>query len=86
MPKKYVVIFESDTGYMDCIAICDSADEAYGKAYLQLSDGMDDDRQYLTSPGYREGENGMIIHLMDKETDKPDSWCTVLFCDYEEGG
>lgn len=86
-PKKYVVIYESDTGYMDCIAICDNADEAYGKAYLQLCDGFSDDEAreyYLTMPEYREGENGMIIELKEKETDKLDAWCTVLFYDYGE--
>lgn len=83
-PKKYVVIYETDTGYMDCIAICDDAAKAYGEAYLQLCDGIDEGSFCITAPEYREGENGMIIELRNKATDKLDAWCTVLFYDYEE--
>lgn len=86
MPKKYVVIFESDTGYMDCVAICDKSEEAYGHAYLTLSEGLDEGSYYLTLPEYREGENGMIVECREKGTDKLMHWCTVLFYDYGEDG
>ena len=78
-PKKYVVIFEIDTGYMDCIAICDSANEAYGEAYLALSDGLEPGEYRITLPEAREGENGFIIECREKESDKLLQWCTVLF-------
>ena len=83
---KYVVILESDTGYMDCIAICDNADEAYGAAYLALSDGVeDDDKYYLTLPDYREGNNGFVMEIREKEDDKVLYWATVLFYKPGEG-
>lgn len=78
-PKKYVVIYESDTGYMDCIAICDKLAEAYGEAYLALCDGLDEDSYYITFPERREGENGYIIECRDKKDNKVLNWCTVLF-------
>ena len=83
-PQKYVVIYETDTGYMDCIAICDNAEEAYGHALFILSEGLEDDAYYITLPKYREGENGMIIECKRKEDDKAEHWCTVLFYDYGE--
>lgn len=83
-PKKYVVIMEIDTGYMDCIAICDKASEAYGEAYLALCDGLEEDSYYITFPEKREGENGYIIECRDKTDNKVLHWCTVLF--YREDG
>lgn len=83
-PKKYVVIYEIDTGYMDCIAICDKAEEAYGHAYLQLGDGLEEGSYYITLPERREGDNGYIIERRDKADDKLMAWCTVLF--YREAG
>ena len=83
-PKKYVVIYEIDTEYMDCIAICDNAEEAYGHAYLQLGDGLDEGAYYITLPESREGDNGYIIECRDKADDKLIAWCTVLF--YREEG
>lgn len=82
-PKKYVVIYEADTGYMDCIAICDKSAEAYGEAYLALCDGLDEDNYYITLADKREGENGYIIECRDKKDNKLLHWCTVLF--YREG-
>lgn len=77
-PTKYVVILETDSGYMDCIGIYDTAEEAYGKAYLELSDGIEDGA-YITLPEYREGENGMVIECRNKSENKVVHWCTVLF-------
>lgn len=78
-PEKYVVILELDTGYMDCIAICDKANEAYGEAYLALSDGLDVNSYYITLPERREGENGYVMEVVDKETQRITQWVTVLF-------
>lgn len=78
-PKKYVVIYEIDTGYMDCVGICDTADEAYGKAYLALCDGLEDDAYYITLPDTCEGDNGYILECRRKEDDKVEHWATVLF-------
>ena len=84
-PKKYIVILENDTGYMDCIADCNTAEEAYGNAYLQLSDGLDEDTNYyITLPETREGDNGYIIECRNKDDNKINAWCTVLF--YREDG
>ena len=83
-PRKYVVTYENDTGYMDCIAICDKSAEAYGEAYLALSDGLDEDSYYITLPEKREGENGYVIECRDKKDNKVLNWCTVLF--YREEG
>ena len=84
-PDKYVVILELDGGYMDCIAICDTSAEAYGKAYLALSDCESPDDYYITLPEYREGENGMIISRKSRKTGKEDLFVTVLFYREEEG-
>ncbi len=78
-PSKYVVLYETDSGYMDCVAICDKSAEAYGEAYLALIDGLDEDSYYVTLPVYREGENGFVIHAVDKVTQKILSWITILF-------
>lgn len=78
MSNKYVVIFENDTTYMDCLAICDKAAEAYGEAYLALCDDAEDDK-YITIPERREGDNGFIIQLRNKKDDKVLEWVTVLF-------
>ena len=80
-PDKYVVILELENGYIDCIAICDTAAEAYGRAYLEL---LPDDEElagdyFITTPQPREGENGVIIHCVNKETGKIENFCTVLF-------
>lgn len=83
-PGKCVVIYENDTGYMDCIAICDTAAEAYGEAYLALSDGLDAGEYYMTVPENREGDNGYIIECREKKTEKIYAWATVLF--YMESG
>lgn len=85
-PKKYVVIYESDTGYMDCVAICDKSSEAYGEAYLALCDGLEEDSYYITLPEQREGENGYIMECRDKADNKLLHWCTVLFYRDEKSG
>ena len=85
-PDKYVVIYESDTGYMDCVAICDKASEAYGEAYLSLIDGLDENHYYVSLADKREGENGYIIKVVDKDTGKVWAWATILFYRNEEDG
>ena len=78
--KKYVVILELEGGYMDCVAICNTAEEAYGEAYLALCvDEEESENYYITLPEYREGENGMIIKKINKKTEKVDEYVTVLF-------
>lgn len=79
MPEKYVVIYETDMGYMDCIAICDTAEEAYGEAYLALCDDLDEQAHYITLAENREGDNGMIMEVRAKADDKIWAWCTILF-------
>lgn len=83
-PSKYVVICEIDSGYMDCVAICDNADEAYGKAYLELIDGLDEDNCYVTLPKEIEGENGYFMEVVDGTTKEVLNRVTILF--YEDGG
>lgn len=78
-PSKYVVILELDSGYMECVAICDKPNEAYGEAYLALIDEMDEDSYYVTLAEPREGDNGYILELVDKATHKVKQWVTVLF-------
>lgn len=85
-PNKYVVIYENDTGYMDCVAICDKASEAYGEAYLSLIDGLDENHYYVSIADKREGENGYIIEMVDKDTGKVWAWATILFYRNEEDG
>ena len=76
---KYVVIVESDTGYMQCVKVCDNNAEAHGEAYLQLGDIECGDSCYITLPEPREGENGYIIELRRKENDEVVYYATVLF-------
>lgn len=80
---KYVVVFELDGGYMDCVAVCDSMTEAYGYAFCALVDGFDSD-VYVTLPNNREGDNGIVIELKDKTTDEVLQWVTMLFCNDRE--
>ena len=82
---KYVVIFEiPDTGYMDCIAVCDTAAEAYGQAYLELIDGLDGDAYYISLADNREGYNGYVMECVAKETGKVLQCATILFYRPEE--
>ena len=72
---------------MDCIAVCDTAAEAYGEAYLALSDGIldSDSKNYSISlPEDREGENGMIISRKNTKTGEEDLFVTILFYRKEE--
>jgi hypothetical protein len=75
---RYVVILELDNGYMDCIHVCYRKSEAYGAAYLVLTDGMDSDGYYVSLAENREGDNGVIIELKDKDDDKVIQWVTIL--------
>lgn len=78
-PEKYVVILELDNGYMDCIAICDKASEAYGEAYLALSEGLDEAEYYVSFAERREGDNGIVMEAIDKDTGRVIQWATILF-------
>ena len=75
---KYCVIFELDNGYMDCVAICESEAEAYGRAYLYLADGLDEDKYRISLPIAKEGDNGVVIECMDAEAEKAVQWVTIL--------
>ena len=82
-PSKYCVVIElPSTGYMDCVAICDNAYEAYGRAMIAMCDGLDRDEsdiRRLTLPDYREGENGMVMSLENTATGETEQIATVLF-------
>lgn len=88
--RKYVVIQElPEGGYMDCVAICDTAVEAYGHAYSCLCGGVADGFRYealrdkrITMADYREGENGMVMCREDLKTGETEEIMTVLF--YED--
>ena len=79
--KKCVVIYENDTGYTDCVAICDKPAEAYGEAYLYLCDD-NDDPYYITAPEIAEGGEDYVIHRKRQEDGTIIDWCKVLF--YQE--
>ena len=76
--KQYVVILELDTGYMDCLAVCDNAEQAYGEAYLALVDDLEPKDYYISLPEPREGDNGFVIETLEKETGKVYQTVTVL--------
>ncbi len=78
-PEKYIVIYEMDNGYMDCVGICDTAAEAYGKAYLALCEGLVSDAYYITLPDMREGDNGCVLECRNKSDGRVLHWATVLF-------
>lgn len=83
MKKKYIVIIETDSGYVDCIGICDTAKEAYGMAYLYLIEDIEDASYRVTIPNETEGGNGWIIHLENAKCESP-AWATILFYDGTE--
>ena len=83
--KQYVVILENDDGYIHCVKVCENYNEAYGAAYLALTEDIDDedeDSYYITVPMRREGENGYVIELRRKANNGIAWSATVLF--YEE--
>lgn len=83
-PKKFIVIFELPGGYMDCAGIYNTAEQAYGEAYLRLIDNLEEDEKYyITLPEAREGENGYIIECRNQNTNKVEQMVTILFYDYE---
>ena len=64
---RYAVISTSDSGYVQCIGICDNINEAFGKAYLDLTDGYDDGALFsVTVPERTEGDCGYVINLVDR--------------------
>lgn len=87
MPDRYVVVLEiPSTGYVDCVAICDTAERAYGEAYLALcGDMMNEENCYITLPADREGENGMVMELVNRQTGEVYQTATVLFYFNEKG-
>ena len=82
--KQFVVILELDTGYMDCVAVCNTAEEAYGEAYLALADNLEPDDYYITLPERREGDNGFVIETVEKKTGKVFQTVTVLIHEKED--
>ena len=84
MAKQFVVILELDTGYMDCIAVCGNAEQAYGEAYFALVDGLEPDDYYITLPESREGDNGFVIETVEKKTGKVYQTVTVLIREMEQ--
>ena len=84
-PDKYVVLLELETGYIECVSICDNPREAYGTAYLAATNDIDDsDNYYVTPPSKREGENGYMFEVRRKSDDDLYSIATVLFYRKEE--
>ena len=84
MTKQFVVILELDTGYMDCLAVCDNAEQAYGEAYLALVDGLDPKDYYISLPEPREGDNGFMIETVEKKTGEIYQTVTVLIREIEQ--
>lgn len=66
--SNYVVILTSDTGYIQCVGVCETYAEAIGRAYASVSDGYDDSSLFhVTIPIKTEGEQGWGIHLINTE-------------------
>jgi len=66
---RYAVIITSDSGYVQCIGICDNINEAFGKAYLDLTDGYDDGALFsVTVPERSEGDCGYVINLVERQS------------------
>ena len=66
---RYAVISTSDSGYVQCIGICDNINEAFGKAYLDLTDGYDDGALFsVTVPERSEGDCGYVINLVERQS------------------
>ncbi len=85
--KQYVVILENDDGYIHCVKVCENFNEAYGAAYLALTDGIEEeDSYYITIPMKREGENGYVIELRRKVNNQTAWSTTVLFYEEDEDG
>lgn len=81
--SKYVVIMEiPSNGYMDCIGIFDTIEQAFGQAYLDLCDGLDQNNYYITLYEDREGENGWCFSVINRDTHEEELSATVLH--YEE--
>lgn len=82
---KYVVIIEiPDSGYIDCIAICDTIEEAFGRAYLELCDEREQEKYYVTILEQAEGENGFHMECRCKDDDSVYHSASVLMCSQEE--
>lgn len=84
MEEKYVVIIELDNGYMECAAVCDTPEEAYGAAFIAVTEGLKSNDYCVTLPEPREGENGYVISSINKKTGKEEISATVLFYKKEE--
>ena len=66
---RYAVISTSDSGYVQCIGICDNINEAFGKAYLDLTDGYDNGALFsVTVPERSEGDCGYVINLVERQS------------------
>lgn len=82
---KYVVLLEIPaSGYIDCIAICDSIDEAFGHAYLNLCEDRDEEKYYITIPVQTEGENGFVMECRCKDDDSIYEAATVVIYRQED--
>lgn len=82
---KYVVVIEiPDSGYIDCIAICDTIEEAFGRAYLELCDECDQKKYYVTILEQMEGENGFCMECRCKDDDSVYHSASVLMYRQEE--
>ena len=79
--SKHVVILEFPNGYIDCIAIEEDEDKAFGKAFNVLCEDIDTDECYITPPCNTEGDNGVVMHCKNRVTGELISYCTILYFD-----
>ena len=75
--RKYIVLLENESGYIDCEAVCSTKEEAYGHAYLSLTEGIDESFYYVTLPELREG-GGIKMELRDRRDYSLLTYATIL--------
>ena len=75
--RKYIVLLENESGYIDCEAVCSTKEEAYGSAYLSLIEGLDESFYYVTLPELREG-GGVKMELRDRRDYSLLTYATII--------
>lgn len=74
---KFVAIIECASGYMEGVGIYDTMGEAFGSAYLKLTEDADDEDN-VSAPCNNEGETGWVMELRKKDEPKVVEWATIL--------
>lgn len=82
---KYVVISETESGYCACCGVFDNEREAFGKALLELADGLEGREYRISLPEMCEGEQGYVMNVKNMNTGKALASALVLFCKEGEG-